>query len=232
MVSFNSKKICAQPTVSEILKSAREKQNLSLKKIADDLGFSPRLLKALEEGNFKLFPGEIYIKNFIKHYAEYLQMNGSELLEKYLESQKLFYKKSVQKLSEKKSLGQKFTNFLIFLRQGFVGLVVVCLIVYLGFEIIGIFKSPPLSLESPMEGLITADSKIEVKGKTLPETIVQINGVEVVSNDEGFFQEKIGLNSGSNKILVTAIKKHGQSTSLLRNVIYKDKKEDLSLNIK
>lgn len=230
MVSFNSKKICAQPTVSEILKSAREKQGLSLKKAADDLGFSPRFLKALEEGNFNFLPGEIYIKNFIKRYAGYLQMNDEELLKKYLESQKLFYKR--QEPSDKKAFSQKLLCSLIFLRQGFVGLVVICLIFYLSYEITGIFKSPPLYIESPEEGLITIDPNIEVKGKTLPEIKVQINGVEVISNEEGEFQEKMGLNSGSNKILVTAVKKHGQATSLLRNVIYKNKKEELSLNQK
>lgn len=230
MVSFYSKKLATKPTVVEILKNTRETLGLDLKKVAASLSLSPQYLKALEDGNFKFFPGEIYIKNFIKIYATYLKLNSRELLDGYLESQKLFCDKKRNYPLKKKRIWQKIASSIIFLRQGLVGLVVVCLIIYLGYEIFGIFQSPPLTVESPEEGLITTQADLEVKGQTLPETKVQINGVEIVSDRLGLFQEKIGLNAGSNQIFVTALKKYGRSTSLLRNVIYKEKKNNLSFN--
>ncbi len=224
MVSFCSKKLEAAPTISELLKSAREEQNIHLKIAAEALQLSPKYLQALEDGHFQYFPGEIYIKNFIKKYASYLNLNGCELLQKYLETQQICLQQKIGKKESIKKLWRNCTNALIFLRQSFVALVAATLIFYIGLEFSGIFKAPTLTISSPEEGMITSDADIEVSGLTLPETKVQINGTETVSNDAGNFQEKVSLNVGTNKIVVTAFKKHGKSTSIIRNVIFKDKK--------
>lgn len=223
MVTFCSKQLQTEPTASELLKKAREDQQLSLKVAADALQLSPKYLQALEEGRFQYFPGQIYIKNFIKSYAKFLKLDECELLQKYCDSQKLHNSK-VECKEESKKVLHGFYKVLIFLRQSVVALVVACFIFYLGLEFFGIFKAPQLSIESPEEGMITASADLNVKGQTIPETKVQINGVEAISDANGLFQEKVNLNAGSNQIIVTAFKKHGQSTSVVRNVIYKEKK--------
>lgn len=229
MVTFCSKKLQTEPTASELLKKAREDQQLSLKVAADALQLSPKYLQALEEERFQYFPGQIYIKNFIKSYAKFLKLDESELLQKYCDSQKLRNNKVVCKEENKKVLNG-FYKVLIFLRQSVVAVVVAFFIFYLGLEFFGIFKAPQLSIESPEEGMITTSADLNVKGQTIPETKVQINGVAAISDENGFFQERVSLNSGSNQIIVTAFKKHGKSSSIVRNVIFKEKKtEEVSL---
>ena len=94
------------------------------------------------------------------------------------------------------------------------------LMYYLGTQVSGIFTAPPLVLENPVEGSVSVTSVLEVKGQTLPESRVEINGVEKMSNAEGYFSEMINLTSGINKIIITAVKKHGPATTILRNVVY------------
>ncbi len=103
------------------------------------------------------------------------------------------------------------------------------LVMYLGLEVWGIYKAPALNLETPPEGQVTAESTLLVKGTTNSEMKLQINGVESVSDGEGNFSETVILNPGNNQIIVTALKKHGRSQTIVRNVIYREKKEDVSL---
>ncbi|HBV57964.1 MAG TPA: hypothetical protein DEB73_01720 [Candidatus Magasanikbacteria bacterium] len=106
--------------------------------------------------------------------------------------------------------------------------VVAGLLIYLGINLAGTFSTPPLDLETPIDNSVSAAPNLLVKGITNPETRVQINGHEVISNIKGFFEEPIILNPGLNVIVVRAIKKYGQSTTLIRNVILKEPK-DISL---
>ncbi|MEK9183326.1 MAG: hypothetical protein AAB849_02345 [Patescibacteria group bacterium] len=106
--------------------------------------------------------------------------------------------------------------------------VVAGLLIYLGINLRGTFSTPPLDVETPIDNSVSAAPNLLVKGLTNPETRVQVNGHEVISNIQGFFEEPIVLNPGLNVIVVKAIKKYGQSTTLIRNVILKEQK-DISL---
>lgn len=106
--------------------------------------------------------------------------------------------------------------------------VVAGLLIYLGINLRGTFSTPPLDLETPIDNSVSSAPNLLVKGLTNPETRVQINGHEVISNIKGFFEESLVLNPGLNVIVVKAIKKYGQSTTLIRNVILKEPK-DISL---
>lgn len=106
--------------------------------------------------------------------------------------------------------------------------VVAGLLIYLGINLRGTFSAPPLDLETPVDNSVSNAPNLLVKGITNPETKVQINGREIISNTKGLFEEPIVLNPGLNVIVVRVIKKYGQSTTLIRNVILKEPK-DISL---
>ncbi len=65
------------------LKKERKKRELSLNQISQDIKISVTKLKALEEGNFDIFPGKFYAKSFLKTYADYLgiSVNAIEIFE-------------------------------------------------------------------------------------------------------------------------------------------------------
>lgn len=86
------------------LSEAREQQKIPLKKIAQDTKISLKYLRALEEEDFTVFPAEVYLKGFLKSYAQYLRLDYSELLKAY-EQQYGHQPLSKEPLS--KSRGQK-----------------------------------------------------------------------------------------------------------------------------
>ncbi len=79
---------------SEELKSAREKKKIKLEQIFNKTRIDIKYLEAIETGNFSIMP-EVYIRAFLKEYAEYIGLNPNEILEKYklAQSGKLYSEK-------------------------------------------------------------------------------------------------------------------------------------------
>ena len=67
--------------IGYILKEARLKKDVSIEEVEEELKIRGRYLKALEEDNYELLPGKVYIKGFVKIYGEYLNLDVAELLE-------------------------------------------------------------------------------------------------------------------------------------------------------
>jgi cytoskeleton protein RodZ len=70
-------------SIGEKLRSAREKNNYTIEQIARDTHVAKRFLKALEDEDFSVFPGETYAMGFLRNYAEYLGLNAEELIGLY-----------------------------------------------------------------------------------------------------------------------------------------------------
>lgn len=75
------------PTVGRILKSARIEQGAKpIAEIAHDLRIRPHLLDALENDDYDQLPGLIYAAGFLRSYAQYLGLDGTDLVERLKES--------------------------------------------------------------------------------------------------------------------------------------------------
>lgn len=70
-------------SIGEKLRLAREKNNFTIEQIARDTHVAKRFLKALEDEDFSVFPGETYAMGFLRNYAEYLGLNAEELVTLY-----------------------------------------------------------------------------------------------------------------------------------------------------
>ena len=67
------------------LQKARRERKISLKKAYEDTRIKIKYLIALEEDNYDLFSADIYIKGFLRNYANYLGLDGDELIKIYEE---------------------------------------------------------------------------------------------------------------------------------------------------
>ena len=130
-----------------------------------------------------------------------------------------FYNKEDQIKFTSKLSGSRFLVIPKLIRNIVIGLVVLALLGYIGYEVKKIFTPPELIIESPQEDLITTDRFIEVKGKTEKEAIVIINGREILTDKEGRFNQTIDLQNGVNNIKITAQKKHGAEQEVYRKVL-------------
>lgn len=72
-------------SVGETLRNAREEKGISIQKVAEATSIRIMYLEAIEKEQFDLIPGEVYLKGFIRNYANFVGLNGPEMVEKYKE---------------------------------------------------------------------------------------------------------------------------------------------------
>jgi len=66
--------------IGDILREAREARGLDLDEVAGETKIRPRYLEALEEERYDLLPEDVYIKGFVRIYANYLGLNAEPLV--------------------------------------------------------------------------------------------------------------------------------------------------------
>lgn len=69
--------------IGRLLYQARTRQQLSLEAIAVNIRISPRLLKAIEQGNLEDLPEPIYIRGQIRQFANLLGLDGRAIAESF-----------------------------------------------------------------------------------------------------------------------------------------------------
>ena len=70
-------------SIGAILKDARTKKDVSLEEVHAKIKIHPRVLQILEEGKFEKLPSPLFVKSFLKSYAEFLELNPREIMEAY-----------------------------------------------------------------------------------------------------------------------------------------------------
>ena len=71
--------------VGSTLRSAREKRGLTIKDIENETSIRSAYIDALEKGNYDALPSEVYVKGFIRNYAEFLNLNPDSLVQEFRE---------------------------------------------------------------------------------------------------------------------------------------------------
>lgn len=70
--------------IGDILRREREKQNLTIQDIEKETSIRALYIEALEKGEYDKLPGEVYAKGFIKNYANFLELDGEDMVKKFI----------------------------------------------------------------------------------------------------------------------------------------------------
>ena len=70
-------------SIGGVLKEARTKKTLTLDEVHSKTKIHPRVLQLLEEDKFEKLPSPLFVKSFLKSYAEFLEVNSEELVSAY-----------------------------------------------------------------------------------------------------------------------------------------------------
>jgi cytoskeleton protein RodZ len=69
--------------IGDILRRERERRGDDLQQIADHLCIRRSYLNAIENSNYDEFPADIYVIGFLRSYAQYLNLDGQEVVDYY-----------------------------------------------------------------------------------------------------------------------------------------------------
>ena len=218
MPQFKNKKISLNSeNLAEQLVSARKEKNKSLREVAQELNINIEYLRALEKAEFHHLPEGLYGQNFLKEYADYLELNTKEMLQLYLseKTNKTNKKLFVQKTTKPHyflSIPRLFKNLIIALA------VILCLI-YIGYYINNIISEPEMIIYYPKEDISTSNHNINIKGKTEETAEVEINNEKILLEKGGNFNLNINLKKGINTITIISQKKYSKKNIIKRQII-------------
>jgi cytoskeleton protein RodZ len=76
-------RIRADQTIGEVLLAAREASGLTLEQVSQETKIPRESLEYLETDNFEAIPAKVYVKGFLRSYAELLGLDVAHLMSKY-----------------------------------------------------------------------------------------------------------------------------------------------------
>ncbi|MCR4280381.1 MAG: helix-turn-helix domain-containing protein [Candidatus Komeilibacteria bacterium] len=218
MAAFISKKIVSHQTVPEALRQARQVMNKTCRTIAQELQIQPHYLEALEDGAYESIPGEVYARQWLKSYGQYLDLDIRWLIKEYqrergLQMQFTGFERNTLNSS-------RWFSWLTprFFKISGIATVIIGLAVYLGMGVSNILQPPTLVIYEPTNNVITENRVIQISGKTDPEIELTINNEHILANPDGEFSKEITLAPGLNLLTVVATKKHGSRSEQLISI--------------
>jgi hypothetical protein len=189
---------------SSLLKNTRLDKEYDLADISKKLKIPVKYLIAIESEEVKCFPQEPYCSLIIKDYADYLGLNGQEMLS--------FFRRDFEQKKRSKSFKKDDISFTPqFTFTILVGILILVFTFYLFSEYLKFNRPPKLKINWPenINGEI-----VDLSGVTDPDSTVRINQDLIIVDSDGNFQKKIKISSGSEtKIIVESKSTSGKTTT-------------------
>ncbi len=234
---FKTKKVETVLTAGECLKRKREGLNISIRDTSEKLKIKISYLENLEESNYKKLPPDVYVKGFIKSYAQLVGLNPEKMVDIY-SREKNIENKIEKKYRKKELYTKKLTtqNFAIITPKiitAFFSLLILFIVgYYLWYQIDSFNSAPYLFISSPYENYIVDNPNITIKGETEKEVAVRINGQDIFVDQNGYFEEDILLQPGKNVFVIEAANRFSGTTKEVRDIIYEKNPEEVLVDIK
>lgn len=200
-------------TLGEKLKRLRSERRISLSEVSRATKIQIGYLVRLEEDQYDKLPADVYVKGFLRSYADFLGIESQVLirwfekergikmnLEKSRQPEKKVRKIKPVKVSAYVLTPKKMAvvfSLLLLLAGGF----------YLYREIGSFASAPRLVVLTPQNNTQVNGNSVTVTGVTDKDARLFINDQPVLVNDDGKFNEELAMQSGVNNINVKSVNK-------------------------
>jgi cytoskeletal protein RodZ len=221
-VNFTKKPMPQKEGLGDKLTKKRITLGYSIKDVEKAIHIRSKCIEAIENGRYDKLPPDVYVKGFIRSYAQYLNLDPVKVLKLYQKEKGLA--ESIKKASTKKSAMKSIDAPKILITPKTITITVISFLAliivgYIGWQV-NILASPPkLSLMSPSGDMKIYQSTLSVEGTTDPGTILYINDIEVGVGQNGEFNENVNLQEGVNVLTVKAQNKMGKYTEAKRTIV-------------
>jgi cytoskeletal protein RodZ len=214
------------PTLGEMLLAARERKGVELYRAERDTKIRARYLEALERGDFKALPGQVYTKGFLRNYALYLGLDPEQVLSQWKSevgprmTDRAIVVPPPRPLETPRS-GLTFTPGIIVAAALTLG--VLAFAGYIAYQLFQFSKPPSLTVDNQQVSTVEAEEYL-LSGKSDPGTVITIQApgqesFRVNADNSGNWQRTVPLNKGRNDFVVTAMDPATSKTSSATNLI-------------
>lgn len=211
---FRFRKIKSQPLLGQKLLRARKKMGADLEQVEAEIKVRAKYLRALEEGDYRALPTNVYVKGFLQNYTKYLGLDFVEIYDLYLKEGKVCGMNTENQLSI--SSNKVNERAIVITPRSLIwpsiALVVILIVGYVFYQVTGFASAPKLLIASPAKDLVVTQNNILFEGSTDVGAALTINGQVVTVAEDGHFKEQISLQNGLNTVEVTAKNKSKRET--------------------
>ncbi len=213
--------------LGEMLRQRREGKGITLEQAAEDTRIREKFLAALESGDDRWLPGAVYTKGFLRNYADYLDLDASELIGMYTAER-----------SMTPEAPRRFEPMRPVMRSGlfisptiFIPVIVLAAVLlfvgYLSYEFASFATPPRIDVSQPAGDAIADRADYVVRGKTLADARVTVRVFpgpdtypDIRPDPDGTFSVPVKLRPGANHIEVQVLDAAGKTSVVSRTVLY------------
>ncbi|MDR3559407.1 MAG: DUF4115 domain-containing protein [Candidatus Pacebacteria bacterium] len=232
MVGFTKKSI-GTLTLGEKLKRLRSDRRATLLEVSRMTKIQVKYLEYLEDGQYHRLPADVYVKGFLRSYADFLGVDENILLKLYDKEKGIKKNLEKDKNGPPKKLKPVNVSSFVFTPKKIAVVAVFVLVLtglYFLWREIGSFASTPLlAVLSPENNTEVSGNFTVASGVTDKDDSLFINGQPVLVGDDGKFQENLTLQSGVNVINIRAVNKYKKESDASVTV-RSDYKENINQN--
>lgn len=221
---FVKRKLDEEPqSLSQKLRALRRNQAVTLDMMESRTHIQRNYLVALEAGRFEDLPEPMYSRNFIRAYARALGADEKYFLELYDEECSLCDLVEPMQSPRQRVNRKRFFIWNKFVRHGLIAALLLCVISYLGWQVISIIEAPEIVLLSPAEDILTHDATIEIYGFVEADASVYVNGDPIAVNTDFTFETTVDLDQGLNSLIVEAEQRYSRRAVVERSIVFDPK---------
>lgn len=201
------------PALPERLYAARERKGVDLYRAERDTKIRARYLSALERGEYKELPGDVYTKGFLRNYANYLGLDAEEVVTQWRRDRgdapagKTVL--TVPRPLAQSRPGLQFSPGVVV--AALLTLMIVGIGVWLGVQVMRFAKPPTLAITSPREATVQLEetaTSYTLEGTSIPGATISIEmagGTRTASADStGKWSLTVDLRRGQNEYRIDA----------------------------
>ena len=200
--------------LGERLVAAREARGIDLLRAERETKIRRAYLAALERGDFAALPGAVYVRGFLRNYAQYLGLDPEEAVAQW-------HREAPAGVPEPSIV---MPQALVAPRKGLVlssgivvaavvTLVVLAILAYIGFQLIRFSEPPPLSVVQPptaVTEVAESATTYTLRGITVAGGLVTIEAqgrdpLNLTAGGDGTWLATVDLRRGKNQFDVSAV---------------------------
>jgi len=221
-VKFTRKTLPQKEGLGEKLAKKRISLGLDPKDIEKAIRVRAKHIEAIENGRYDSLPPDVYVRGFVRNYANFLKLDPDKVMKLYERERGLI--ENVRKAKAGAPIVKPLATPKIVITPktitvGAIVFAALSIFLYIGWQVALLTSPPKLTVTNPKDNVNIAGNSVNVEGTTDTGASLFINDVEIGVDQDGSFKEKISLQNGVNIIKVRAQNKMGKYTEIRDTVV-------------
>lgn len=202
-------------TIGTLLKESRVRKRFSIKKVEEGTKIKREFIEKIEKENWPSLPSFSVVAGFVRNIASYLGIDEENALAVLRRD----YPPRPVSINPKPDISNEFiwSPKLTFIAG--VGIVLIMILGYLGFQYSSFVSPPKLSIEKPSDGEVVVQRNLLVVGKTNSDATIKVNNQPAIVSPEGDFETTIEVSENTGEIVVKAESRAGRETVVRRKIV-------------